>query len=350
MNFLQSLDVLIGLIVIYLILGLSCTVVNEWIDTLWQTRAKRLRNSLYELLDQKIPPDNIPTDSLTAAFYEHPLIKGLVRRSNGIRKGEDLPTYISHATFRNVLLSVIKNGTESKAELIDFASIEAAIQKLADGGLKEQLVSLLAQVKRQTDKAEEHLAFFQKAIDDWFDEAMERSSDWYRRRTQTWTILTAIALCFALNVDSISITRYLWNDSDAREAYVQAAERIVRQTSPDSLKKVLATVDTADIGRARQQLDTLVKGVRHQLTQNTSLPLGWTYTSTVPPDTFFLWKPFLLFEEFVSQLVPGKWLGLLLSVAAASVGAPFWFDMLKKVMNIRTALKQVTVGANGKKV
>ncbi len=38
MAFLNSLDVLIGLIVIYLTLALACTVINEWIDATLHVR------------------------------------------------------------------------------------------------------------------------------------------------------------------------------------------------------------------------------------------------------------------------------------------------------------------------
>src|ERR1700733_13778785 len=49
------LDVAIGLIFVYLVLGLICTTVNEWIAQLFKTRAATLKEGIRRLLHA--PPD-----------------------------------------------------------------------------------------------------------------------------------------------------------------------------------------------------------------------------------------------------------------------------------------------------
>src|ERR1700674_1442859 len=49
------LDVAIGLIFVYLLLGLICTTVNEWLAQLFKTRAATLREGIRRLLHA--PPD-----------------------------------------------------------------------------------------------------------------------------------------------------------------------------------------------------------------------------------------------------------------------------------------------------
>src|SRR5277367_3020522 len=49
------LDVAIGLIFVYLLLGLMCTTVNEWIAQIFKTRAATLKVGIQQLLHA--PPD-----------------------------------------------------------------------------------------------------------------------------------------------------------------------------------------------------------------------------------------------------------------------------------------------------
>ena len=66
------------------------------------------------------------------------------------------------------------------------------------------------------------------------------------------------------------------------------------------------------------------------------LPLGWTLPSDI--DTKDAWS--------FSVSVTTKVVGLAISVLAVSLGAPFWFDVLSKIINIRAASKPRPASAN----
>jgi hypothetical protein len=333
MAFLNSLDVLIGLIVIYLTLALACTVINEWIDATLHVRASQLRNSIAQMLS------TTDSDSLWNDFYGHPLIKGLVRNTSffGIIKRKDKPTYISSVTFRRVLIDILKKLVTK--EQIDtatpFSQIESTLKSLPESAIKQRLITIIEDVKLNTDNAAKRLEAFQTALDQWFNESMERTSDWYKRRVQLWTFFSGIVFCTILNIDTLKMAQYLWQNPEARAAYVKAADAIIRQTSGDSLvldslKKQLSNGDSLQIAKAKQQIDSLTNRLRTQLAQGTTIPMGWE-TEEIPSDNA-LW---------------GYWLrklaGLIISIGAVSAGAPFWFDMLKNVMNIRNSLKKIAV-------
>lgn len=333
MAFLNSLDVLIGLIVIYLTLALACTVINEWIDATLHVRASQLRNSIAQMLS------TTANESLWNDFYGHPLIKGLVRNTSffGIIKRKDKPTYISSVTFRRVLVDVLKNlvNKEKIDTATHFSQLESLLQSLPESAIKQRLLTILEDVKLNTDNAAKRLEAFQTALDQWFNESMERTSDWYKRRVQLWTFFSGIVFCTILNIDTLKMAQYLWQNPEARAAYVQAAGTIIRQTSSDSLvldslKKQLFNGGSLQIAKAKQQIDSLTNRVRTQLAQGTTIPMGWE-TEEIPNGNA-LW---------------GYWLrklaGLIISIGALSAGAPFWFDMLKNVMNIRSALKMKTL-------
>jgi hypothetical protein len=339
MNILNSLDVLIGLIVIYLTLALACTVINEWIDATLHVRARQLRNSIAKMLST--------TDEISLAndFYQHPLVKSLVRdtRFLGIIKRKDKPTYISTVTFRRVLIDILKKlvSEDQIDTATPFTQIESLLENLPESAIKQRLITIVEDVKLNTDNAAKRLEAFQTALDQWFNESMERTSDWYKRRVQLWTFFSGIIFCTVLNIDTLKISQYLWQNPEARAAYVQAATDIVRSTEADSavlasLKKQLSSGDSLQITKAKQQLDSLNTRIRAQLTQGTGLPIGWQEEQ--PPHcsckNCSIWLAYWF----------KKLLGLIISIGAVSAGAPFWFDMLKNVMNIRSALKVRTIG------
>ncbi|AYQ33772.1 hypothetical protein [Runella sp. SP2] len=107
MNVLTSLNVFIGLIVIYLALGLACTVINEWIDATRHVRAAQLRKGITKMLS------TIDGKPLGDAFFNHSLVKSLERDTNyGPFTRQDKPIYISSRTFRKTLLNILKNLTQ----------------------------------------------------------------------------------------------------------------------------------------------------------------------------------------------------------------------------------------------
>lgn len=333
MNILTSLDVLIGLIVIYLVLGLACTIINEWIDATLHIRAAQLRKGIVKMLS------TIEDKPLGDAFFNHPMVKSLERDTNYlIFTRQDKPTYISSRTFRETLLNILKNVVQGTPINVDgtFEEIEDGINKLPKSDLKEQLLTLISEVKRNTKETSDRMTAFQTALGKWFDEAMERTSDWYKRRVQLWTFFSGILFCAILNIDTLNIAQYLWQNPEARQAYLQAANSIIANASTDSLKKELAGKDSIQLNNIGQKVDILLINLREEVTQNTTIPLGWKLEKLPPCTKEDIW-PWLAY--WVRKLA-----GLLISIGAINAGAPFWFDMLKNVVNIRNSLKSKTLG------
>lgn len=154
---------------------------------------------------------------------------------------------------------------------------------------------------------------FLEATEAWYNSGMERVSGWYKRRVQWIIIGLALALAVALNADTLVIADHLSQDPSLRSAVVSAAANYVN-TQPQ---------DGTPADRLKQNMDTLGA---------LALPIGWaspdcqkTIDPRQPPCTFGGW---LL-----------KILGWLMTVFAISLGAPFWFDLLNKVVGLRSTLK-----------
>ncbi len=280
------LDVAIGLIFVFVILSLACSALNETISGMFNWRAQFLRRGIANLLE----PANLERGlEQTGKLLEHPLLNAFVRPVTPRSKRRHYPSYVPSRTFVAALLDFDQAGTKR--------DIEAAIAAVPSEDARKALTVLLA-------RADGNVAQFTRDAERWFDDSMERVSGWYRRRVQKVLWALALALVLALNIDSFRIAEQLWTQKAVRAAVVARAEAVRPETASTDLREVAD--DVTDL----EQL---------------SIPIGWT-TETRP-------------EGSDDWLLCGalKVLGLLVTAAALTLGAPFWFDVLSKVARLRSA-------------
>jgi hypothetical protein len=103
-----AIDVAIGLILMYLMLSLLCTTVNEYIATKLSLRANSLSSALEELLDN---------GTLRTAFYDHGLIVGTKRT---VATGTQ--------SIANAVTDVATAATQSIKRLMGPAPVALAVQ------------------------------------------------------------------------------------------------------------------------------------------------------------------------------------------------------------------------------
>lgn len=157
------------------------------------------------------------------------------------------------------------------------ASIGAAIAAVPDPQLRRTLQALYAHAGGDLQR-------FQGALACWFDSAMERLSGVYKRRQLLVSWLLALLIAILFNIDSIHLFRTLWQHP-ALAAQIGAAP---------------GAVDAATLG------------------QLWALPIGW---SQFPP----------AFDgRFALQAA-----GWLVTACTTLFGAPFWFDLLQRAVNLR---------------
>jgi hypothetical protein len=161
------------------------------------------------------------------------------------------------------------------------------IHDLPNGPMKRAMQSLWVETHKDA-KA------FRAEAERWFDQAMQRLSGWYKRRTQVWLWILGLVFAVLLDVDAIRIGNALWQDQTLRQLLVDQAAK----STPAS---------GVDPKAAADQLSSL------------GLPLGWRGS----PNGLTNWLATAL--------------GLFLTSAAVSLGAPFWFDSLSKLANLRNA-------------
>ncbi|MGH7118442.1 MAG: hypothetical protein ACREFP_05580, partial [Acetobacteraceae bacterium] len=189
-----------------------------------------------------------------------------------------LPSYVPASDFSLALLEVLRDGSS----LPLFSQIESTVAGLPPGDLKTVLAAFVHAAAGDIDKLRAH-------IERWFDAAMDRVSGIYKRHSQYMLLILGAVLAVVLDVNAFHLAHRLWYEPSARAALVANAG----SANPDiSLSEAW--------GRLRIQ----------------PLPLGRT--------------------EWEWPRVPeiGGWI---VSALAISLGAPFWFDLFRKLGNLRSA-------------
>jgi hypothetical protein len=306
------LDVAIGLAFTYLLMAIIVSGVIELIAGWWKWRGTSLRDGLASLLDASQHPT---LNLLFKSVFQHGLVSDM--------SSNNLPSYVPSRNFALALVDVLKPGGAAGTA---FSRIEAGIQALPPGTVKQALSTFVTHAAGDADVLQKH-------IQTWFDDAMDRLTGEYKRRTQWWTIALAFVAAVVLNVDSISLARTLWTDPAARSAIVGAAQQYVASNNPLPAEE------------AKQR----VQDARCALTR-LPLPIGWTKETTpagadangqCQADTLQIKN----FSDIVDA-VKGRFhsnsaiwmvIGWVLTALAVSFGAPFWFDALKNLLNVRNA-------------
>lgn len=337
----DALDVAMGLILMYLMLSLLCTTINEYIASKLKLRAASLATGLDAIIDDPW---------VRGRFYAHGLIAG---PSRAVAKGDDLlgpkarktidamrkfvatvvpivlpkphaalaapaaapgapaplptppltdhPSYIASMNFALALLGSL----DTRQPVPGFAEVEATVASMNSSDLRTALLTAITAANGSIDELRKQIAF-------WFDDSMERLSGAYKRNLKVISAIIGVIVAIAFNADSFNVARTLWNDAAARAEMVAIAQSTTN-----------APVPSPD-GRTDEQK---LKDAFDRTNKLHALPIGWSCVDGTWPLSCF---PRTTFANLVIQI-----LGWLLTAAALSLGAPFWFDLLSKFVNIR---------------
>lgn len=254
-------------------------------------------------------------------------------------------------------------------------------------------VETLHQIQQLFIDAQNDIDKFKALLENWFDHTMDRVNGWYKRQTQTVLLIIGFGIAFSFNVDSISVYHVLAKDKKAREAMVQMAisEKSKMGIIVDSLKKRSKTVeikatingrdttitkDSVFVNATNDYLDTTYKALVNDAEDaDKILGLGKPYSdqidsleearSTLQTDSAKLPDlktknraidsgiAVLKAKTHHLQYGPRQkggiytFFGWLITALAISLGAPFWFDMLNKLISLRSSGKKSDNASDG---
>jgi hypothetical protein len=249
--------------------------------------------------------------------------------------------------------SVSEPGTDPDLTMRQFRLGSLALQK-ENPRLGEAIAAILRQADGYTLRGDQAIATTRVNMETWFNGAMDRLSSDYKHKAQTVAFIIGLFLALLFNMDSIYTAASLWREPILRQAIIA---QIQLPSQPAGIQDGQNTFPLLSIPAMEIQLQAL------------NIPFGWT---TAPFKTgerqcsLLPFKPGQVwgFPSWDGQGMPickglanlprdlygwlVKILGMLVTSAAAAQGAPFWFDILKKMVNIRSTginpIDQLPVG------
>jgi hypothetical protein len=314
------LEVLIGLVLVYLLFSLVCSSLNEGIASFTNRRGKTLREAVARLLGEYAPPGGKGKGETKATeqIYDHALVKAL-------RRTEDRdPSYIPNETFAAALMDCIAPSRDLPpsvrwAEIVRIVEDpkpppkDAKIALVKDSDLHTALRVIVQDVRQRIDvglgtKPTDLLAQLELQICQWFERTMQRTSGWYKRRTQIWLLVICTTLTLLANADSLMLARELARNPALRETISSAAAEYVRTGK----------------GEASEAKDLFA------LTRASGIEFGY-------PDPALAQAKEAAGPEGFSMgfYLLAKFLGLAVTILALTLGAPFWFQTLEKLVKLR---------------
>lgn len=285
-----TLNIVIGLVFVLLLFSLLVSTVMEVIASILSLRAQNLRYTLENMLGEKMDD-----------FVRHPLFRQLSYATNRRTRvsSYSLPSNVSKDTFKAILRDFMGGeGNEGLAR---------KIEALDEGDLKRMMQFLQRQSAGDLDTFNEQAGF-------WFDEIMTRSSEWYKRNLKWWLFVVGFVLACIFNVDTIEVYQSVSSNAIMNDGLVTMANDFVNRT------------DSVTGPNLNLPLDQSIARLDSSLQQVNPLGLGW---QSLEADKNIPW--WLL-----------KLAGLLITGIAVTFGAPFWFDVLKKLLGKSNSPEKTT--------
>ena len=214
------------------------------------------------------------------------------------------------AAYREAISISAQAGGPAKEILERLKSLELPPQ------LTNSLFVLAKETQMKLQAADNRVYRFQQEVEGWFDRSMERAGGVYKRNSKGVALLIGIVIAIAFNADTFHITDRLLTDQTVRNSISQMASQTEASRNPEELAQELGVVKEA-VGDTLQQLP---------------LPVG--------RDQIILQMQAEA-EETWSFPIRRQYLGWLVTGVAISMGSSFWFDLLKKVVNVKSTGKTV---------
>lgn len=344
------IQILIGLGTLFLVFSVVASAIAESLGSWSNLRGKMLKFAIAHLLHEqehyrlrqqvgflwqgcelRCTAKN-PSELLTEKFYASSAVRALHNEGR-------LPSYIPERIFADrVIEYVARHGREDRLPvgisperlLLEFETtilgtsgedavrLEDGTEKLAerDRTLRRELARILTRASEKPapvgqEWAAGRLENLRLELEGWYNATMDRARGWFKRKLHVSLLVIGLVLAIVLNIDIIALARALYDNAALRASLADQADA------------VLATEG------ARQGLEALGK---------VALPLGWGEIDFRAVASAETWKS--LFSNPMPAV--SKIAGLVLTAAGISMGAPFWFDVLNKLVSLRSAGKRLS--------
>lgn len=332
MDFGVLVDVCLGVLALMIIFTLAAAAINEMIaDNFLNMRGKSLHQAIVALLTKyartglNTEPTREQVEAAVDAFYADPAIQALMEERSWIKR-----LFIRFMSVKG------RRRPPSAIEPETFAAVAPkALEKIFGKDMAKVAVT-------PAD----------------FTLTMDRTSGWYVRKVRTSLFFIGLILAVGANVDLLGYAKQLSEDRnlqarvDATVAMVNALEVQNGTAGADQTPASLRLTEIAD--KTRAEVTSLNAALRDngveigwrcflpaaQKDRPPSRPLSWgerlwSWASwqTLTPD-----EPSWACDEggYVPAPAGTQLIGWLVIAFGVTLGAQFWFDLFRSLVNLRT--------------
>ena len=288
------LEVILAFLVVFVLYSSMVSAIVELVNNsnFRQKRQMYLFKSIGSALND---PNSLSWGSL---IYRHQQIATLKNRKRRY------PVYISASTFANALLGVLKehdfrnrlsfdleknrltisdlaidenipaSERDAKRDENSYEYYKRVIESLDDGKFKQLLISFLTV---HYSKEEERMKLFKGNIEEWFDNYQDRVVGAYKKSIRRDLFWFGWGLAVILNINLLSISDSVLNDSDLRSSLIGTAEQLAQNYREQDPIECDACSDDEFDKRYEDFLNSQVTLIDSTVTwfQTSGLPVFW---------------------------------------------------------------------------
>lgn len=372
------LDIVTGLVFIYLLYSLLATIIQEIIASNFGFRGKMLERAIFRMLEDenkfnsrfksffylfRKSGNGGRKNTPSGEFYNHPLIKFL-GEDNSCNK----PAYLNKHCFSKVMVDLLR-GDEIRPGDDPKVMIQKALdEKKTNWGnarISDETLSFLRSIWVD---AQGDITKFRASLENWFDETMDRASGWYKKHTQFVLFFVGLSIAIVFNVDTLKIVDKLEKDPKLREQLILQVEafekahpnldqELLRQKAEyeEFMEKYSGTSLATNDSLQDKQKEDSIQLSKYEALQSRRDTLFKRAERVISNDinnvhqTLGLeWENYNCKSNLFVCLLQSL-LGWVITALAISLGAPFWFDLLNKLMKLRGSVATPTSDDKEKK-
>lgn len=359
----ETLEIVIGLIFIFLLLSLLATTVQELVASISSLRGKMLLKAIAQLLEAENDEGVVgkTREKLLKEFQEKIKTSKVFQKYSGKYLWvKQLPSYLSSDQITAVINDLLDKEIETRSVgtrdlTFDTQSTRNPIPEqyapmltsMRQHDLRQNL-NIIHQSTRQpmpiitrsavqpadqasisdedTSKQEELVNKAKLAFKKQYDEIMDRATGWYKRSVQAYLLVIGLVIAIAFDADTFKIYTNLTQNPDDRQELIKLAESFIDENKINIYNVPQDSTGTTDTLQRISNLQMMIDSILQSEINNVPVPLGLGWNDSLQEQTRGTIKGYFI-----------KIFGWIVTALAISLGAPFWFDMLQKVIRIRNS-------------
>lgn len=324
---LKSLDILIGLSVVMLVVSMAVTLLTQFF--LWATaaRGRKLLAGLSDLMEHLHPgATREEAAAIANLILTNPAISGA-----GVGPWK-LGDVIHRDELTKMLLDFGSGNVRPGLTAVEQSAVGKLVQGMKQAGIKDpqgtldnvramalrlekQAPEMAAHLRHSMALVEEASSAYLAKINFWFDQTMDRVSSRFTMNARMWTFVSAVIVAVVLQLDVVTLVNRLAMDDQLRNSLVTQAIALEKDRRTAAAVQAPGQAPAVDEDAVRNQYFSVLAKVGV-----VSAPSGW--------------------EDWKAKLSQANPFGVIIAALLLSLGAPFWYSVLGKLLQLRSLLAQ----------